>query len=210
MREISEFQLAFTDVDGRGRDEPLERCWPVRFEEVRPVRAFGSFRGQRHFSGLWWSATTARHVGYESWLERDRLMILDFDPTVVGLSSQPFWLRWPGGRHAPDYFARLACGTGVVIDVRADDRIRPDDADKFAAMAAACGQVGWRYQRLGTPDPVLMANLRWLAGYRHPRCRDAATALRLRAVLARPARLSRMCGVRRPLSALSPASTPRC
>jgi hypothetical protein len=28
-------------------------------------------------------------VGYESWLERDRLILLDFDPEVVGIASQP-------------------------------------------------------------------------------------------------------------------------
>jgi hypothetical protein len=27
-------------------------------------------------------------VGYESWLERDQLMLLDFDPAVVGIASQ--------------------------------------------------------------------------------------------------------------------------
>lgn len=55
-------------------------------------------------------------VGYESWLERDRVMLLDFSPEVVAFSSQPFWLTWSAGRkrrrHAPDYFARLADGTG--------------------------------------------------------------------------------------------------
>lgn len=176
----------FTDAEGVRRDDELQRCWPTRFEEVEPVRVFGSFHGQRHFSGLWWSATVRRHVGYESWLERDRLMMLDFDPLVIGLSSQPFWLHWPGGRHAPDYFVRLVCGTGVVIDVRPDERIKSSDAEKFQTTARACGEVGWQYWRLGTPNPVLVANLRWLAGYRHLRCRDAATALRLRTILTQP------------------------
>ena len=36
-------------------------------------------------------------------------------------------------RHAPDFFARLADGGGVVIDVRPDDRIEPEDAEVFAA-----------------------------------------------------------------------------
>jgi hypothetical protein len=35
---------------------------------------------------------TRQHVGYESWLERDHLMLLDYDPDVVGIASQPFWL----------------------------------------------------------------------------------------------------------------------
>ncbi|MFF2405845.1 hypothetical protein [Streptomyces sp. NPDC058092] len=56
------------------------------------------------------AATTGGHVGYESWLERDRLSLLDFDPAVVGIASQPFWLHWREDgkkrRHAPDCFIR--------------------------------------------------------------------------------------------------------
>jgi hypothetical protein len=29
--------------------------------------------------------------------------------------------------------------------------------------------VGWNYRLVGAPDPIVTANLRWLAGYRHPR-----------------------------------------
>lgn len=54
------------------------------FEDARPVRAPAAFKGQRNFTGLWWCATTNRHVGFESWCERDHLMCLDFDPKVVG------------------------------------------------------------------------------------------------------------------------------
>jgi hypothetical protein len=98
-------------------------------------------------------------------------MLLDFDPEVVGYSSQPFWLRWHDGRrrrHAPDFFVRLIDGTGVVVDVRADDRIEVRDAEAFAATERACTQVGWRFRRVGVLDPVFAANVRWLAGYRHP------------------------------------------
>ncbi len=48
-------------------------------------------------------------------------MLLDFDPSVVGISSQPFWLFWrsdagKGISHAPDYFARRDDGTAIVVD----------------------------------------------------------------------------------------------
>ena len=33
-------------------------------------------------------------VGFESWLERDQLVVIDFDSSVVGIASQRFWLRW--------------------------------------------------------------------------------------------------------------------
>lgn len=118
-------------------------------------------------------------------------MLLDFDPDVTGFAAQPFWLHWPGEsrlrRHAPDFFARLADGTGVVIDVRADDRIEPVDVEAFDAMARSCALVGWQFRRVGTPDPVRVANVRWLSRYRHPRC-GARTDLvdRLLAVFDRP------------------------
>lgn len=155
------------------RKVPLADAWSTRFERVRPVREFPSYPGRRGFSGQWWSSTMRDLVGFESWLERDRVMVLDFSPEVVAFSSQPFWLTWQAGarirRHAPDYFARLADGTGLVIDVRADDDIEPKDAEALAATEEACQSVGWAYQRVGAVDPVLAANLRWLSDYKHPR-----------------------------------------
>ena len=104
----------------------------------------------------------------------DHLMLLDFDPAVTAVASQPFWLYWHDGRrsrrHAPDFFARLADGTGVVVDVRADDRIGPRDAEAFEVTARACEAAGWQFRRVGTVEPVLAANVRWLSRYRHPRC----------------------------------------
>jgi hypothetical protein len=116
------FGLRFLD-EGEGhlveRRASLAAAWSTRFERVRPVREFPSYPGQRSFSGLWWSSTMRDLVGFESWLERDQVMMLDFSPEAVAFSSQPFWLTWPVGRkerrHAPDYFARLADGTGMVI-----------------------------------------------------------------------------------------------
>ena len=164
----------FRPADGGVRSGPWPVMWPAAFELAVPWRGFPSFRGQSNFPGWWWSATTGGHVGYESWLERDHLMLLDFDRFVTGFSSQPFRLSWDAGnevrrRHVPDFFARLADGSGVVVDVRADDRIGPRDAAAFEATARACDLAGWQFRRVGAVGPVLLANVRWLAGYRHPR-----------------------------------------
>jgi hypothetical protein len=113
-------------------------------------------------------------------------MALDFDLDVVGLSSQPFSLSWgQGGKersYTPDYFARLRDGTGVVIKVRADDQIKPEDAE----AAQACEAVGWEFRLLGAMEGTHTANLRWLAGYRHPRCTDATRADRLQHAFREP------------------------
>jgi hypothetical protein len=174
------FELVFLSGDGVEQRVPLDEAWRVPVEDGLPVRRFTARKGQRHLSGLWWSATTGGHVGYESWLERDHLLGLDFDPAVVGIASQPFWLRWSDGSgrrvsHAPDYFVRRADGSAVVIDCRPVERRGPRDLARFEATAAACGLLGWQYRLVGAVDPVVTANLRWLAGYRHSRYRLAGT-----------------------------------
>ncbi|MFF7803077.1 TnsA-like heteromeric transposase endonuclease subunit [Streptomyces olivaceus] len=148
------FEVAYVAPDGSELRRPLPDAWAVPFEHALPVRAFASYRRQRNLPGLWWSATMGGHVGYESWLERDHVMLLDFDPAVVGVSSQPFWLFWSAanGRpvsHAPDYFARRRDGSAVVIDCRPAERRGPRDIAKFEATEAACASVGWEFRLLG-------------------------------------------------------------
>ena len=132
-----EFEIAYVDAESGARRLVLIDAWSVPFEECMPVRGFPSYKGQRNHVGRWWTATTGSLVGYESWLER----LLDFDPDVVGIAAQPFWLLWttPEGKpcsHAPDYFARSAGGAALVMDCRPADRIKPRDA-------VCCCPAGW-------------------------------------------------------------------
>ncbi|WP_425582283.1 TnsA-like heteromeric transposase endonuclease subunit [Streptomyces synnematoformans] len=190
--EAGDFSLEYIDACGELHEGPLEAMWSTRFEAAGQVRAFPSYRGQRNFPGWYWAATSGELVGFESWVELGHLMRLDSEPDVVAFAAQPFRLSWrPGDRarrvsHTPDYFVRRRDGTAVVLDVRPDDRIEPEDAVKFAATAAACALVGWDFERVGVLDPVLAANLRWLSGYRHPRVRREPTATGLRAAFTRP------------------------
>ena len=90
----------------------------------------------------------------------------------------------------PDYFARVDDGTGLVIDVRPDERIKALDAEAFAVTASACQMVGWRFRRVGAVASVFAANVRWLSRYRHPRCgRREDVAARLLEVFAQPTAL---------------------
>jgi hypothetical protein len=92
----------------------------VRFADMQPSRRFRTRKGQRHLPGRWWPTTDGRHVGYESWPERDQVMWLDWDQTVTGIASQPFRLWWTTGEgkapwHVPDYFAKRGAGPPVVV-----------------------------------------------------------------------------------------------
>ncbi|WDV34430.1 TnsA-like heteromeric transposase endonuclease subunit [Streptomyces sp. AD16] len=192
--DVGGFEVGWRDANGEHR-RPLGEAEEVEFETGLPVRGFPSYRGQRNFPGLYWSATTGGHVGFESWLERGHAMLLDFTPEVTGLLSQPLWLFWQNDKgrvvsHAPDYFARFEDGRGLLVDCRPLDRVDERSAAKFAVTRLACEAVGWGYQVVGMVDPVRMANVRWLAGYRHSRhATTAGMAERLMAVFSVPSPL---------------------
>lgn len=84
----------FVGADGAQRLGPLARYWGEPFEHAQPARKFAACKGQKNFTGDYWAVTSRSLVGYESWVERDAAMALDFDPAVVALASQPF--RWSG------------------------------------------------------------------------------------------------------------------
>lgn len=168
---------------------------PGLVEELgRPARSFSWRRGRRSYPGWYWSATLGRQVGFESWVERDHLVALDFDASVVDIVSQPFWLLWTSERgksrrHAPDFLVRSADGAVLVLDSRPLELIGDRDREAFDTTGRACGELGWRYAVWDRLEGPLVANQRWLAGYRHPRCMNVEIAERLVEVFSRPAPL---------------------
>ena len=72
---------------------------------------------------------------------------------MEAVASQPMWLHrvsesGKARRYAPDFFVRRADGTGMLIDVRPDDRISAADSAVFAGPAVMAGQAGWSYDRV--------------------------------------------------------------
>ncbi|WP_308297174.1 MULTISPECIES: TnsA-like heteromeric transposase endonuclease subunit [unclassified Streptomyces] len=115
--DAADYWVRLVGSDGVRREGPLSVMWSVMFEAVPPSRSFPSYRGQRNFTGWYWSATGGGHVPHESWLERDHLMRLDFDPAVVGMAAQPFALSWRDGgmgplTHTPDFTTTSSRATG--------------------------------------------------------------------------------------------------
>jgi hypothetical protein len=174
-------EAEFAGVDGT----LVQRRWveaavAVRFEQLAPVAAFPVVPGRRWGPGWWWSATTGRHVMHGSQAMCTQLMILDRDPQVVALSARPVRLIWrdPGSGRVltwvPQLFARHADGGALLADCPAATAPVGDRAERAAAvLEAACAAVGFIYRRLAPPEKAVAANVRWLAGYRHPRHRDA-------------------------------------
>jgi hypothetical protein len=169
-------QFIYVDDRGRPRTLALEDAAEVDFGLAKAFRKPTVHRGQRNFPGWWWSATTRSHVLYKSWLERHHVIEADRDPHVVGILGQPFELTWPEGnkqaRHVPALLCRMLEGRVAVTDCHSAGKVDEKFRHKAAVTAAACGRIGWDYRLVGDPEPVWAANLRWLAGYRHPRFGD--------------------------------------
>ena len=139
--------------------------------EAKPRRTFRWHRGQRHYPGRYWSATTDGFVGYESRLELAALLLEDFDHRVVRIASQPFELIADRDgverSYVPDYLIEHDDHRFTVIEVKPKRRL--EDPEVACALRWAGHTIqsrGWAYRIVTEPDPATLANIRFLAGYR--------------------------------------------
>lgn len=157
-------------LNGRETQVDFREASRVAFETCSPVRLFSSWRGKRNYSGSYWSSKNQGHVGFESLYERTALMVLDREPSVVAISSQPMWIFWPTGSaptsHAPDFFIRHDNGDGEIIDVRPHERVDETATASFEATRLLCEPQGFRYRVMSDLDQILDQNLRFLSRYR--------------------------------------------
>ena len=154
-------------VDGSTREMPLAELTASVVLSAVPWRSVRAHRGQRHLSGWYWSATTCGHVVYESRLELARLLLADFDPDVVGIAAQPFLVKEADRRHVPDFLLARADGSVLIVNVKPAERL----GDELVAEALTwAGRVfcerGWEHEVWSGTDAQLLANVRFLAGYR--------------------------------------------
>lgn len=150
-----------------------------------PWRTFRWYKGQKHYSGSFWSATEHDLVIYESRLELARLLFADFDASVRHIVAQPFLLRAEVDgdlhRHIPDYLL-FTDADPVVVDVKPRHRVaRPENAFTFAWTKRAVESRGWRYEVWSEPHPTELENVRFLAGYRRDWLFDQGVLEQLRA-----------------------------
>jgi hypothetical protein len=169
VADVSTAVVSFRSADGDEVSSKLEPSMPALFD-AQPWRTFRSYKGQRNYSGWYWSATERAHVIHESRNELATLLLADFDVGVHRIAAQPFHLTANvNGKireHTLDYLLATDDGT-VVIDVTTEERL---SGPKVAFLCAWTRQViesiGWRYDVITEQPRVLLANVRFLAGYR--------------------------------------------
>lgn len=110
---------------------------------------------------------------YESRLELARLLLADFDPDVVGVWAQPCRLEVTVDgvvrRHVPDFLLTTSSGEVAVVNVKPARRLAdPKIAEALAWPGGLFTGHGWRYEVWSGCEPVVLENVRFLAGYRRP------------------------------------------
>ena len=172
----------FVDSCGIEHEVPwLEAAGERRLEGCLPVQRFPVLKGRRVAPGWWWSATDRRLVHYGFKAMRTQVMMLDHDPGVAALACRPVELLWRGrgGKtvsHAPHLMGRLTYGSGLLVDCAGRFGAGRRLVQRATHVEAAARAAGWHYRLVGPPSPVVEANVRWLAGYRHPRCAQGRLA----------------------------------
>lgn len=187
----SEGKASSVTVSYRRPDDLSEvtQEWPTagvdELAAAAPWRSFRWYRGQKHYSGTYWSSTVGGHIIYESRLELARLLLADFDAEVRHIVAQPFLLRARVNgkmrRHVPDYLLIEDSGP-VVVDVKPARRLAdPKVAFTFGWTRQVVEERGWRFEVATESPAVELGNVRFLAGYRRSRLFSSALLERVRA-----------------------------
>lgn len=115
---------------------------------------------------------------FESSLERDWILCLDFDPAVQLVLEQPFTISYPSAlgptRYTPDVLAEYVVGNQasvVVYEVKHRDDLRAEWSkyrQRFAKAVSYCRERGWRFKivtetHIRTP---YLQNVKFLRRYR--------------------------------------------
>jgi len=169
--EAGSVTVKYRSAGGEFVDTTLDRVTVDDVARGLPVREFRSYKGRRHYSGWYWSSTVRHLVAYESRLELARILLADFDPDVVGIAAQPFQLVGRDGaqrrRHVPDLLVVAADGAVTVVDVKPVDRLADATVQAvFGWTRELASRRGWAFEVWSGADAVLLANVRFLAGYR--------------------------------------------
>jgi hypothetical protein len=168
----SEIRVSFRNAAGAVSTHELAAVDPAMLVAGRPWRVFRWRQGQAHYSGWYWCATTGGHVVYESRLELARLLLADFDASIVRIAAQPFLVSASAGgrvrRHVPDFLFIGSDGLVSVVNVKPVSRIvEPKIAAALDWAAKLFADRGWQHEIWSGMDAVVLSNVRFLAAYRH-------------------------------------------
>lgn len=166
-------EVSWIDEQGLLHNEPLAEAAAVPFELARQRRQFSLYPSQLNTPVAHWCSATGKLVNCESFLASCVLLGYEYSGQLVGAASEPLLLHehqrnGSVKEHYLDFFLRMRDGRAILVDVsRAETVDDPKRASGFELARRAAEQVpGWSHRVETEPEPVFLANLRALAGFR--------------------------------------------
>lgn len=141
--------------------------------DIVPARSPVAYKNQRHLPGHFYMSRMHTHAAYESRLEMTILLQLDFNQAVRFVIAQPCVLHYRGDsrayHHIPDFLVGYQNGAAELINVKPRRFVETErNRRAFSACERAAVEMGWAYSTRCEMNPILLANLKWLAAYRRP------------------------------------------
>jgi hypothetical protein len=171
MASLDSYILVWRENGKTNQERISDRLSSMHFEDTEPVRAGSNYQHRRHYEGMYPVLSTGQAVWYESMLELQCLTQLEHSGDLAKIATQPMCFVGPDRfRHYPDFFyRRRSDGAGVVVDVRAANRIDQATSARYELTAELCHLIGWDYEIMNGLTGWAAMNLEWLAAFRHPR-----------------------------------------
>lgn len=128
-------------------------------------------RRGRRFRGYFPSTKLGRMVAWESLLERDAILLLEFSPGVSSYQEQPTLMQYADGTRIRDYYPdfelELTSGKRIHVEVKTAYQLsKPEIAAKYTAISEHYARLRHGY-RIVTEAEIcrepLQTNLRTLA-----------------------------------------------
>lgn len=145
----------------------------IRLDSIRPVRTIGTNR--RSMTGR--VAFGGKSIPFESALERDFLILLDFDPAVEDVLEQPFRINYvdKDGRkryYTPDFVVEYENGDRTIYEVKYRANLKDEWASLKPRFRAAIRYAKQNEMRFSIATEVeirgssYLANVKFLRTYR--------------------------------------------
>ncbi|WP_410511761.1 TnsA endonuclease N-terminal domain-containing protein [Paenibacillus sp. BR2-3] len=116
----------------------------------KPARKIKASRGKHHRFQVPFLRTKSM-ILCESSIERDYVKVLDFDPSIVKVISQPIKItyiyRGKKRKYYPDFKVITITGEIWIIEIKPEGKLRTEEnLIKYAVGQSYCSQLGWEYK----------------------------------------------------------------
>lgn len=131
-------------------------------------------KNYRNITGILTNPSTHARHAFESTLERDFLLLLNFNKHVISYCTQPVKIFWCDGLksryYTPDILVNYDKARPVLIEIKYRSELQEKWSElkpKFKVAIAYCRQQGWRFKIITEVEVrgTALKNIKFLNGY---------------------------------------------